>query len=184
MVSGGIEILLIVLLTLLALLGWAANILGFPGNWLVISLAVACWWLVSPEDSGHVSGMALFAMLIVSLLGELLEFVASSLGVARAGGSRRGSYLALTGSIAGALVGLFAGTLIPIPIVGNLLASLLLGAAGAFAGAIAGERSIGKDWDSSFEIGGAAFWGRLLGTIGKAVCGTFVCGIFLLAIWM
>ncbi|MCR9292767.1 MAG: DUF456 domain-containing protein [bacterium] len=183
MLTGWIEVGFASLLTLLALGGWVANILGLPGNWLIVALAAACWWLRPEDTATHLSWPPLLSIFLVAAFGELLEFLASSLGVNRAGGSRRGSLLALAGSIAGAVVGLFAGTLIPIPIVGNLLASLMLGAAGAFFGAIVGERWHGKDWDASFAVGGAAFWGRLLGTVGKAVCGTMVLGVFLTAIW-
>ena len=124
-------------------------------------------------------------MLIFALIGEGLEFAASALGVSRLGASRWSATLSVLGSILGAIVGLFAGTLIPIPIVGNLIGSLLLGGVGAFGGAVAGERWIvGRSWDDCFEVGNAAFWGRLLGTVGKAACGTVVAILFLVAIWV
>jgi uncharacterized protein len=176
--------LLIALLTLLTLTGFIANVLGLPGNWLVVAMAAGCWWFVDPERSSHVGLAPLIAILLVAALGELLEFIAGALGASRVGGSKRGTVLAIFGSIGGAIVGLFFGNLIPIPIVGPVVASLLLGASGAFAGAVAGERWVGKDWDQSFQVGNAAFWGRLLGTVGKAVCGTIACTIFLLAIWL
>ncbi len=179
-----LELLLILLLTFLALLGWAASVLGMPGNWLIVLLALACFWLSPVGSSSHVAWFSLVAILAAACLGEFLEFVASALGASRKGGSKRGAVLALAGSLAGAIAGLVFGSLIPPPVVGNVVASLLLGASGAFAGAIAGERWAGKDWDASFEIGSAAFWGRLLGTVGKAVCGTIACGIFLAAIWL
>jgi uncharacterized protein YqgC (DUF456 family) len=80
------------------------------------------------------------------------------------------------------VIGLFVGS--PVPVIGNVIASLLMGALGASVGAIVGERWAGKDWQLSFDIGSAAFWGRILGTIGKAVCGTVAAAVFLLAIWM
>ncbi len=76
------------------------------------------------------------------------------------------------------------GHLVLCHLLGPVLVSLLLGASGAFAGALVGERWAGKDWDLSIQIGTAAFWGRLLGTVGKAVCGTIACGVFLSAIWL
>ncbi len=183
MVEQGIEWGILLLLTLLGLTGWVGNLLQMPGNWAIVLLAVLCFWFRSDAMQTHVALVPLTAIIIMAALGELLEFAASALGASRVGGSRRATILAMVGSIGGAIAGLFVGTLIPIPIVGNLLASLMLGAAGAFAGAIAGERWHGKDWDASIEIGNAAFWGRLLGTVGKAVCGTVVCAIFLSAIW-
>lgn len=46
--------LLIALLTLLTLTGFVANVLGLPGNWLVVAMAAGCWWFVDPERSSHV----------------------------------------------------------------------------------------------------------------------------------
>lgn len=179
-----LELSLASLLSLLALGGWTMNLLGMPGNWIVVALAAGCYWF-RPESLGtHVALPTLIAMAAVAGIGELLEFAASALGAKRMGATTRGTVLAILGSVAGAITGLFMGTAIPIPIVGNLIGSLLLGAAGAFGGAIAGERWAGKDWDTSFQIGSAAFWGRLLGTIGKAVCGTVVCAIFAAAVWL
>ena len=178
-----IEWLLAIVLTLLTLLGFAANVLGLPGNWFIVAMAFGCWWIVLPESSSHVSPLPFVAILVAALLGELLEFLAGALGASRVGGSKRGTVLAIGGSIGGAVTGLFLGNLIPIPIVGPVIASLLLGASGAFAGAIVGERWVGKDWEHSLQVGNAAFWGRLIGTVGKAVCGTIACSIFLIAIW-
>lgn len=172
-----------IVFTLLAIVGWGGNLLGLPGNWLIVALALGGWYW-APEDSRiYVAGTPVTILLTTALLGELFEFVASALGASRMGGSKRGTVLALLGSIGGAIVGLFCGTLIPIPVLGSLIASLVLGASGAFVGAVAGERWAGKDWEVSFQIGNAAFWGRLLGTVGKAVCGTIACAIFLVAIW-
>jgi uncharacterized protein YqgC (DUF456 family) len=179
-----IDILLASLLSMLAITGWLANVLGMPGNWLVVLLAAGCLGLAPPESLVHVTWGPLVVIILSSVLGEVLEFVAGALGASRKGGSKRGTVLALGGSVIGAITGLFFGSAIPIPLIGPLLASLLLGASGAFAGAIAGERWAGKDWDASIQIGNAAFWGRLLGTVGKAVCGTIACGVFLVALWV
>ncbi len=179
-----LDVTLATLMTLLALTGWIANILGLPGNWLIVSLAAAGWWLAPEANRMHISLIPLIAIAFIAGLGEILEFAASALGASRMGGSRRGTLLAIAGSISGAIAGLFFGSVIPIPIVGPVIASLLLGASGAFAGAIAGERWAGKDWEKSLQIGNAAFWGRLLGTVGKAVCGTMAMGIFIAAIWL
>ncbi len=173
-----------IVLSLLALTGCVANVLGLPGNWLVVALALGGWWLAPQENHSHVGSLPLAAIVAAAVVGELLEFAASALGASRMGGSKRGTVLALVGSIAGAIAGLFFGSILPIPILGPVVVSLLLGASGAFAGALVGERWAGKDWDLSIQIGTAAFWGRLLGTVGKAVCGTIACGVFLSAIWL
>lgn len=177
-----LEVLIAFLLTLVAFTGWIVNVLGMPGNWLIVITAACCALWAPEEKMWYVGWPIVIAILIVALLGELLEFAASAVGARRLGGSKRGAALALVGSIVGAITGLFFGS--AIPVVGNIIASLLLGGAGAFCGAILGERWAGKDWDSSLEIGNAAFWGRLLGTVGKAVCGTIACGLFVAALWL
>lgn len=178
-----LDISLAVALTLVALLGWVTNILGLPGNWLIVAIAAGSWLLASDLQRSHVTLGPVIAIVVAACLGEILEFVAGALGASRMGGSRRGTVLAIGGSIAGAIVGLFMGSLVPIPIIGPVIVSLMFGAGGAFAGAVAGERWAGRDWNGSIQIGNAAFWGRLLGTVGKAVCGTIALLVLLIAIW-
>ena len=179
-----LDLSLATLFTLLAVLGWAANVLGLPGNWLIVAMAFIGWLALPEANRSYVALAPAVAILVVAVIGEVLEFAASAMGASRMGGSKRGTALAIVGSIAGAIVGLFSGALIPVPIIGSLIGSLLLGAGGAFAGAVLGELWAGKDWDASLQIGNAAFWGRLLGTVGKAVCGTVACAILLVAIWL
>lgn len=176
-----LDILLAIGISLLAVSGWAANLLGMPGNWLVVLLAGVAWTLIPEIYRSHVELPLCLGVLVVATIGEVLEFAASALGTSRLGGSKRGAALALAGSITGAIVGLFLGS--PIPIVGNVIACLLLGGAGACAGAVLGERWAGKDWKASLEIGNAAFWGRILGTFGKAVCGTVAATLLSVAVW-
>jgi uncharacterized protein YqgC (DUF456 family) len=177
-----LDVTIAVLLSLIAIGAWMANILGLPGNWAIVATAIGCAWWVPETRFWNLSWYLAVAILAVALIGEALEFAASAVGTSRRGGSKRGVALSIIGSITGAIVGLSIGSVVPI--VGNVIASLLLGASGAFAGAMLGERWAGKDWNASIEIGGAAFWGRLLGTVGKAVCGTAAFGLFLAGLWM
>jgi len=178
-----LEIAFLVGLTLSALVAWAMNVLGMPGNWLAVAMGVGAHFLFSPDRMAHVGLIPLGIMIFAALLGELLEFAASALGASRLGASKRSSALAIVGAMVGAIVGLFAGSIIPIPIVGQVIGSLLFGSIGAAIGAVGGERWVGKSWDESLQVGHAAFWGRLLGTVGKAVCGTLACVVFIFAIW-
>jgi uncharacterized protein len=178
-----LEIIILVTLTLLGLSGWIMNVLGMPGNWIIVALGVGAYFLTEESQMAHVGLIPLIMMVAIAGVGELLEFAASALGASRLGASKRATLLAIVGSIVGAIVGLFVGGVIPIPVVGSVIGSLLLGGAGAAAGAVGGERWAGKSWDDSLQVGQAAFWGRLLGTIGKAVCGTVACATFLFAIW-
>ena len=176
-----LDISIAIVLSLIAISAWMANILGLPGNWVIVASAIGCAWWAPETRFWNVSWYLAAGILAVAVIGEALEFAASAVGASRLGGSKRGVLLSIIGSITGAIVGLFFGS--AIPVVGNVIASLLLGASGAFAGAMLGERWAGKDWNASIEIGGAAFWGRLLGTVGKAVCGTAACGLLLAGLW-
>lgn len=178
-----LEITVLLLLTLAAIVGWLSNVVGMPGNWLVVLLAIGSFFFSSVENSLHVSLLPLILIILMALLGELLEFSASALGASRLGASKRASALGIGGAILGAIFGLFAGSVIPIPVLGQMLGSLLFGSIGAAFGSVLGERWAGKPWDLSLQVGHAAFWGRLLGTVGKAVCGTIVAAIYILAIW-
>jgi hypothetical protein len=178
-----VEYGLVIALTLAGLAGWGMNVLGMPGNWIIVGLALLGTFGFQPDVRPHVSLGIGILLLAIAGLGELLEFAASALGVSRLGASKRATALAIVGSIVGAVAGLFAGSIIPIPILGSVIGSLLLGGAGAAAGAVGGERWAGREWDESLQVGHAAFWGRLLGTVGKAVCGTAACVVFLVAVW-
>jgi uncharacterized protein len=177
------DIAILLSISLLGMISWAANVLGLPGNWVIVATAAGCWYWVDEEKSLHVGLIAVVILLAIAALGELLEFIAGALGASRVGGTWRGTALAVAGSIGGAIVGLVVGNLIPIPILGPVIASLLLGGVGAFGGAVVGERWAGKQWEESIQVGNAAFWGRLLGTLGKVVCGTVLYFVFLLVIW-
>ena len=67
----------------------------------------------------------------------------------------------------GSLLGGIAGIFIPVPVVGSIVCAGL----GALVGAVIGEQWKGRDLDQSLSIGHAAFWGRLIGTLGKVLVG-------------
>ncbi len=168
------------LLLIILAASWSLNLLGLPGNWLMIAAAAGYVLLVPAGSPVAMGWMTVVVLLVLASIGELLEFLAGALGVTRAGGSRRGALFALAGSIAGGVVGLFVG--LPIPIVGPLLGAVLLAGAGAFAGAVVGERGRGRRLDESLKIGEAAFWGRLLGTVAKSAIGAVMFAVAVLAI--
>lgn len=154
------------LLILVMLAGFIMTVLGLPGNWVMVAAAVL-YMAFAPVAPPAAFGWPVVAVLVgLAILGEVIEFVASALGVAKGGGSRRGAVLAIVGSVVGAIVG--AGVGIPIPVIGSLVAAVLFAAVGAMVGAMLGEHSAGRDADATWQVGKAAFWGRLLGTLAKA----------------
>lgn len=155
-------ILILVLMT-----GWLLTVFSMPGNWVIVAAAAIFAWFV-PHDS-HVAfeWPWLVALVLLALVGEGLELIASALGVKRGGGSKRAAILAMGGSILGSFVGALLG--LPIPIIGSLIAVLLCAALGALGGAMLGEAWKGRDLNQGWQVGQGAFWGRLAGSLAKVM---------------
>ena len=160
------------LLALICIMGWFAQLVALPGNWLIVLAAALYAWFAEPESQLAIDWYTVAALLAMAIAGEVLETAAGAAGVKRAGGSRRGALLAIAGSMVGSIVGLFVG--VPIPIVGSLVAAVLFGALGAFAGAMLGEQWKGRDFDSSLDVGSTAFVGRVWGSIAKIAVSTIM----------
>lgn len=152
------------------ILFWAINLIGLPGNWMIIAIAVL-WIFVGPEHYQFHWGI-LVILLLLAIVGELIEFLTSVLGTKKLGGSNRGATLSVVGSIIGGMAGAVFGIPFPIPLVGMLIGSILFAGVGAWIGATLGERWVGKPMKESVKIGGAAFLGRLVGTAGKLLVGS------------
>jgi uncharacterized protein YqgC (DUF456 family) len=161
------------------LLFWFTNLLGLPGNWLIVATTVLYAWLmpgaaVGWPATGVITGLA--------VVGELVELAASAAGVKKSGGSGFGAIIALVGSVIGAITGMFVG--IPIPVIGSLMGAVLFGGLGALCGAMVGETLRGRSFQASWNTGVAAFWGRLLGTFAKVIIGAVMAGIAIAAMFV
>ncbi len=77
-------------------------------------------------------------------------------------------------------MGIFVG--VPVPVVGSIIAAVLFAGLGALIGAVIGERWKGRNFDDSLTIGWAAFFGRLLGTLGKVLIGSTMVAIIVAAL--
>lgn len=153
------------LLLLILAACWVLTLLGMPGNWLIV-ISTALYAYLWPVRLGW---RTVVVVLALAVLGEVLELFTSVVTTSRAGGSRRGAFLALVGSLVGGVAGLFIG--LPVPLIGSILAAVLFAGLGAMAGAVLGETWKGKTMGKSLEVGHAAFWGRLTGTLAKSMCG-------------
>lgn len=158
---------------------WGLNFVGIPGNWMMVG-ASAIWILFGPLRF-HFSWWVILGMLILAIIGEVIELIASLIGTKKMGGSGRGATLSVVGSIIGAFVGMFVGLPIPIPLVGSLVGALFFASLGAMVGAMIGEYTLGCNWEKNAKIGIAAFVGRLLGTFGKIIMGAAILGVAVLA---
>ena len=161
---------------------WALTLFGLPGNWLTLVVTAIYACLMPAKWSAGIGWKPVAVLFAIATLGEAVELLAATAGTAKAGGTRRGAVLALGGSVVGAVVGIFVG--IPIPLVGPILAALLFAGLGALAGAMLGERWAGRDWNTSWRIGKAAFGGRLVGTLAKMSLGAVMIVVVIIAlIW-
>jgi uncharacterized protein YqgC (DUF456 family) len=162
-----------VALTVLNLGFWVGILFNLPGTWLMVLVtALLHWWQpayiqVSWTMLGVGAGLA--------VLGEGLEFVLGAAGSRQAGGSKRAAALAILGS----LVGGVAGTALPVPMVGTLIGACL----GAFAGSLLGDVWAGRPLFPSVEAGWGAAVGRFWGTMAKLAIGALIVVLFALAAW-
>ena len=171
-------ILLIVFL--FSVLGmWCLNLIGLPGNWLIVATCLLWGWLGPTQF--QFSWWLVAALIVLTLAGEAVEFAASVAGTRKHGGSNTGATCSLVGAVVGGLAGAIFGLPIPIPLIGSVIGSILFASAGAFAGAVIGEYWNGRPWKEALRIGKAAFIGRLLGTVGKFTLGAAMVGLAILA---
>ncbi|MCM2371408.1 DUF456 domain-containing protein [Aporhodopirellula aestuarii] len=171
LLSGGI-VLIAVSLVVVCSAAWLTNLVALPGNWLAVLAMGLYAWLGPESGRAQVGLVAVGAAFVAGLVGELIEFAAGAVGASRAGASRRGTIMAVAGSVVGAIVGGIIG--LPIPVLGPVLAALLFGGMGATAGAMLAEWHDGKSWRDNWRIGRAAFWGRTTGVVGKMIAGLVI----------
>ena len=172
----------IVLFIIVILAFLMTNLFGLPGNWFII-LTVVLWIWLGPKQAPHDLGWYIvLALVVLAAVGELLEFGASVAGTSKMGGSKIGATASLVGSILGGIAGAIFG--LPIPVVGWIIGSVLFVCVGAMIGATLGERWMGKPIKSSLKIGGAAFVGRMLGTVGKITLGSVMAIVAILGLFL
>jgi len=158
---------LYVLLLFLLLSGSAVfTLMALPGNWLILFITFLFSIHFPITSPLHIGGGVLITMGVLATVGEALEFFLGAASLAK-GGSKRGAFWALIGSILGSLV--LAGVLSVVPVLGTAVGLVLGAALGAMGGAVLGEKSLGKNTGESLRLGKVAFWGRLLGSVSKIV---------------
>lgn len=156
-------------LTILGLAGPILTLVGLPGTWWIIALALVAQWLAPETFSWWTLGVCGAA----ALVGEAIEFAAGAVGSKSAGGTKSSSVGALVGGIIGAI----AGAAFP-PVIG----AIVWGVVGAGAGAVLGEFIAGnRSVRSHLAIGGGAAAGKAVGTIVKSAISAAVYAILVVA---
>jgi uncharacterized protein YqgC (DUF456 family) len=156
-----------------ALLGLACLllvVLGLPGTWVLLALAIGfelvdSLWL--PGAAAASFGWRLIAgCAALGLIGEGIEAVAGAAGTRLGGGTRRGMVGAFIGGIAGAIL---LTPLFPIPVIGTLLGAMLGAFLGAFVGEATGPEARSRQHNLRAAFGAAV--GKLGGTLAKLAIG-------------
>lgn len=145
-----------ILVGLAGMIGFALTLVGLSGVWLTVLAIVVHEWLVP----GTYSMWTILAAVALGFLGEVAEFVAGSVGAAKAGGTKR----AAVGALVGGLVGGVLGTPI-FPIVGTVVGAVVGAGAGA---AMMHKTREDADWRQTWKVGQGAAIGRLVATAIKA----------------
>jgi uncharacterized protein YqgC (DUF456 family) len=138
-------------------------LVGLPGAWILLAIAVAMELLDHLWAGDGVTTFGWLPLLLSVLalgLGEALELATGAVGIKLGGGTRRGMLGAILGGMLGGLIG--TGLL---PVIGTLIGALL----GTFGGALVGEIT-GPEARKTREALGpalAATVGRVIGTVAK-----------------
>lgn len=152
----------VVALLILAPLGLGCvllTLIGIPGGWILLGLAVATELFRPGFGWGAVVAIAALAA-----AGELVETAAGAAGSRAGGGTRRGMVGAILGGLAGGIV---FTPLLPIPVVGTLVGAALGTFVGAAAGELTAERPPGAG--RTLRAAAGATLGRIAGTMGKTL---------------
>ncbi len=140
--------------------------LGLPGLWVMLGAALLHWALVPLGGIGVWTLAGAGALVVVA---EVLEFSLSARYTRKYGGSRRASWGAVIGGLAGAVVGM------PVPVVGSILAAF----AGAFLGALVAEWSVARpERGAPVQVATGALVGRVVAAAVKVGIGVVV------AVWV
>lgn len=149
------KVAVVILISLGCLAGVVLSAIRLPGIWLIAGGGLLLGWMTHWE---LISVNALWWMIGLSVLAEVLEFVMSGLVTRRAGGSRKAAL--------GALIGGFLGLLffsISLPVIGSIIGALL----GCFLGAAVGELSVRGSLAHGTRVGISAALGFALGAAVK-----------------
>ncbi len=140
-------------------IGLVLDLVGLFGNWIILG-AVAVAGFASGFE--HFGLETLAVLLMLAVVGEVLEAVASGLGAAKFGGGKG----AIGASVVGCILGAIAGTPL-FPIIGTLIGAC----AGAFFAAALYEYLMNKK-----KMGEAAYvgFGAALGKVAGLFLKTFV----------
>jgi uncharacterized protein YqgC (DUF456 family) len=152
------------LVILITVFLFSAGLIGsvlpmLPGSPLILLGAFIYAWYT---DFTVITWGVLLILFALTLLSQMVEYLATIIGAKKYGASRWG----VAGAVAGGLIGFFAGGVLGI-------------IAGPFIGALAGELLYGRTISTSMKIGFGTLVGFIGGAIGKLIIALAMVGVFL-----
>lgn len=144
----------VILLGIILLAVCLLQIVGLPGNWIVLAIVVL-WKLVGPDATTvDVTWFFILAAAIIAGIGEIMEWLAQIKLGGKFGSSAKGNW--------GGIIGSFIGAIILLPLFfgfGAILGAL----AGAYAGCFIVEFICKRRLYQAHKAAWGAFVGRFLG---------------------
>jgi uncharacterized protein YqgC (DUF456 family) len=146
--------------------------LRLPGTWLILAAALVYgWW----ADWEGVSLWLVLGLVIIAVVAEVFEFLASALTARRAGASRQAAW----GGLIGGFLGMFLlSFLVPIPVVGTVIGALL----GCFIGATIAELNVRRHIGQGTKVGLFSALGFVVGMVAKTAMALAMAGILLTSV--
>lgn len=135
---------------LLCFVGFILSCLSLSGTWVVLAATGLVAWSTWPAFPG-LGTLVIFLLLCIGV--EVIEALAGAWGVQKRGGSKATGWAALLGGF----IGMFLGTFIPIPIIGNLLGMLI----GSFGLAFLVEHARMKKTEHALHVATGAVIARV-----------------------
>lgn len=148
------------------------NVVGLPGNWVLVATALIVKLI---PKFGDYSWVYFFVILALAVLGEVIESLLGLVVVAKKGGTRWGVIGSFVGGFSGVL---FGATILP------PFGSVIFGFLGAFAGAVAGEYINEQRADAALKVGFWSFVGRAMAIMGKVAAGLGIVWILITQTWV
>jgi uncharacterized protein YqgC (DUF456 family) len=154
---------------LFLVLGIVAIPFGFPGTIIIFGDALV--YGLFTRFRGAMTWKTLLALLILTIISELVEFLLGTFTTLKFGASRWG----VIGTLLGGILGAAWGSAV-FPVVGTLLGALI----GAFLGAFILEYLHREDQARAARAGFGAFVGRILGMTFNLSCAIAMVAIILI----
>jgi uncharacterized protein YqgC (DUF456 family) len=148
-----------------------ATMLGIPGIWVLVAVALIVA-LVSKFTI--ITWPFLILCIALALISEIVESFLGVAVVAKKGGGKLG----ILGTFIGALLGVILGAPVVPP-----LGAIVFGFVGAFVGAVVGEYYSYRNLDSAVRVGFWAFMGRALAIMVKFGLGVIIFWVIIAKTW-